>query len=40
MAFDDAILFEQFHGPIDRRQRDVLIDRIGSAMELFCVRMI
>jgi len=40
MAFDNAILFEQLDGAIDRGKRDILIDRIRAAMQFFSVRVV
>ena len=40
VALDDAGLFEQPHGAIDGGDRDVRIDGVGAAIELFHIGMV
>jgi hypothetical protein len=40
MAVDSAHFLQKFHRPVDRRQRDALVDRLGTAEDFKRVGMV
>ena len=40
MAFNNSVFFEELNGPVDCGQRDILVDGIGAAVQVFRIRVI